>query len=342
MIEIRSQPALDGERVDRVSRAASPGAASTQAPALLDEGDVRIDGAVVTQRSRSAARRRARCEFARRRLRRHRCPWPTPTVPFRVVHEDDDVLVIDKPAGRGRAPRGGQPRRHARATACWPATPNSRPSARPHRPGIVHRLDKGTSGLLVVARTATRTTISSSSSRPTRCTAATWRSPGARSRARRGVIDAPIGRSDRDPTKMVVSQSGREARTHYEVERAFTEPVNVSLLRCVLETGRTHQIRVHLAAIGHPVVGDDRYRGTRPGLDVGRPWLHAANLALRASRDRVRSSRFTSPLPDDLGRPCSIALRLSRGRPQSRVDSSGQSRSPWAMAAMSARVKESR
>ena len=113
------------------------------------------------------------------------------------------------------------------------------------------------------------------------------------------MIDAPIGRSDRDPTKMVVSQNGRQARTHYEVDRTFHEPVVVSLLTCVLETGRTHQIRVHLAAIGHPVVGDDRYRGTRPGLHVGRPWLHASTLRF-AQPETGDELSFSSPLPDDL------------------------------------------
>jgi 23S rRNA pseudouridine1911/1915/1917 synthase len=96
-----------------------------------------------------------------------------------------------------------------------------------------------------------------------------------------------------------VSLAGRDARTHYEVVHTYHEPVLVSLLSCELETGRTHQIRVHLAAIGHPVVGDARYRGVRPGLSVDRPWLHAASLRFLhpGTGDEVG---FEAPLPADL------------------------------------------
>jgi 23S rRNA pseudouridine1911/1915/1917 synthase len=115
----------------------------------------------------------------------------------------------------------------------------------------------------------------------------------------RGVVDAPIGRSPKHPTKMAVTERGKPARTRYEVVRPFVEPVEVSELTCRLETGRTHQIRVHLAAIGHPVVGDDRYRGVRQSLVCPRPFLHAELLGF-AHPVTGAPLQFTSPLPDDL------------------------------------------
>jgi 23S rRNA pseudouridine1911/1915/1917 synthase len=113
------------------------------------------------------------------------------------------------------------------------------------------------------------------------------------------MIDAPIARSARDRTRMAVSLAGREARTRYEVVRAYDRPVAVTELRCTLETGRTHQIRVHLASIGHPVVGDVRYGGSRRSLAAPRPWLHAEHLGL----DHPITGQplaFDSPIPPEL------------------------------------------
>jgi 23S rRNA pseudouridine1911/1915/1917 synthase len=119
-----------------------------------------------------------------------------------------------------------------------------------------------------------------------------------------GLIDAPLGRGESDPTRMAVRAGGREARTRYLVERRYQEPEAVTLLECRLETGRTHQIRVHLAAIGHPVVGDARYgrrrrAGADPLLNPGRQWLHACRLSFDHPVSGERRT-FTSALPDDL------------------------------------------
>ena len=147
------------------------------------------------------------------------------------------------------------------STACWRATRRSPTSAIPARPGIVHRLDRDTSGLLVVARVGAGVRRAGRDARRPRRRAALRRAGVGRARRRRaGVIDAPIGRSVRRPTRMAVREGGRTARTAYEVVAAYRDP-EVSLLECRLETGRTHQIRVHLQAIGHPVVGDAAYGG---------------------------------------------------------------------------------
>ena len=287
--------ALDGERVDRVV-ALVTGCSRTQAVALIEAGAVRVDGEVVTQRARRLHLGEA-IEVPDIDLAPPR-PEPDATVPYRVVYEDEYVIVIDKPAGVVVHPGAGNPD-GTLVNGLLARFPELASVGDPLRPGIVHRLDKGTSGLLVVARTSAAyddLVDQLSGHRAHRgYRALAW----GEFDSPHGVIDAPIGRSDRDPTKMVVSQNGRQARTHYEVDRTFHEPVVVSLLTCVLETGRTHQIRVHLAAIGHPVVGDDRYRGTRPGLHVGRPWLHASTLRFSQTETGDELS-FSSPLPDDL------------------------------------------
>jgi 23S rRNA pseudouridine1911/1915/1917 synthase len=117
--------------------------------------------------------------------------------------------------------------------------------------------------------------------------------------AEAGVVDAPIGRSLRDPTRMAVAAGGRAARTHYRVLARFGQPLEATYLDLRLETGRTHQIRVHLAAIGHPVVGDVRYRGDRKRSGAGRTFLHAAGLAFVNPASGEQAS-FAAPLPGDL------------------------------------------
>jgi 23S rRNA pseudouridine1911/1915/1917 synthase len=114
-----------------------------------------------------------------------------------------------------------------------------------------------------------------------------------------GLIDAPVGRSSADPNRMAVTASGRSARTRYEVLERFDHPAATTELACRLETGRTHQIRVHLRSIDHPVVGDERYGGLRPSIDLARPFLHAATLGFTHPSTGVTMS-FESPLPPDL------------------------------------------
>jgi len=226
-------------------------------------------------------------------------PAPDPDVGVPVVYADADVIVVDKPSGLVVHPGAG----HDGGTlvnGLVAVFPELRGVGDLHRPGVVHRLDKDTSGLLVVARTPAAhqslTAQLKSRSVQRRYLALVW----GRVAAAQGLIDAPIGRSARTPTKMAVSTKGREARTAYEVIAAYTDPAELTLLRCRLETGRTHQIRVHLAAIGHPVVGDSRYGGRHePLADVPRFFLHAEHLAFThpVTGDELA---FDSPLPEDL------------------------------------------
>jgi len=208
------------------------------------------------------------------------------------VHEDAQLIVIDKPAGLVVHPGAGQPDRtllnallaHAPALAGVP------------RAGIVHRLDKDTSGLLVVAKTvsAQADLVKQLADRTMRRVylAIVQGDPPAS-----GMIDAPVGRDVRARTRMAVTHRGKPARTAFRVLERFGR---AALVECKLETGRTHQIRVHFQHIRHPLVGDVVYRrGTRHGFAFPRQALHAAELSLRHPRDGKVMS-WHSPLPRDL------------------------------------------
>ncbi len=185
------------------------------------------------------------------------------------------------------------------STACWLDFRTSPGSSSEDRPGIVHRLDAGSSGLLVVARTAAASASLigqfAAHTAMRRYVALVWGHPGAP----HGIVDAPIGRDPADPTRMAVVTDGRPARTEYEVVQSFSAPTVVALLSCRLETGRTHQIRVHLAAVGHPLVGDPVYGARRSTLGLARPFLHAAELSFDHPTSGGRVT-FESELPPDL------------------------------------------
>jgi 23S rRNA pseudouridine1911/1915/1917 synthase len=172
-------------------------------------------------------------------------------------------------------------------------------NAETFRPGIVHRLDKDTSGVLVVARSES-VRLALMAQLASRHMARTYLALARGTVTNNeGVIEAPIGRSLRDPTKMAVRQAGRSARTRYSVLERYSAPVDLSYLQVQLDTGRTHQIRVHLQAIGHPVAGDTRYGGSLGGLGLRRPFLHAWRLAFTQPVTEAELE-ITAPLPPDL------------------------------------------
>jgi 23S rRNA pseudouridine1911/1915/1917 synthase len=288
--------ALAGERVDRVV-ALLTGRSRAEVAALVDAGAVLVGGEVVTTRSlRLAAGDELEVETAE--------PGAVaplegdPTVVVSLVHADEHLLVVDKPAGLVVHPGAGQPT-GTLVQGLLARHPELATVGEPDRPGIVHRLDKGTSGLLLVARTeeARVALIEALASRAVhrRYRALVW----GHVEAPRGLIDAPIGRSARLATRMTVDERGKQARTRYEVRVRYREPVAVTELACTLETGRTHQIRVHLRSIGHAVVGDSQYGGARESLPLARPFLHAEHLALDHPVTGAPLA-FTSPLPEDL------------------------------------------
>jgi len=294
--------ALDGQRLDRVLAMAT-GLARSQVHDMVVGREVTVDG-VVEERP---GRRLSAGQVVVADL-----PGPVPSGPdanpdvvLSVVHEDEWLLVIDKAAGVVVHPGAGSQGRTL-VNGLLARYPDLAGVGQPDRPGIVHRLDKGTSGLLLVARTPAayeELTAMLAAREVSRRYVALVEGVVA---SDRGVVDAPVGRSARQPTRMAVSAAGREARTSYSVVRRF--PVSgMSLLHCHLETGRTHQIRVHLTSIGHPVVGDRQYRRPpRPGSAAppagavpARPFLHAAELRLEHPAG-TGPLVVHSPLPADL------------------------------------------
>jgi 23S rRNA pseudouridine1911/1915/1917 synthase len=220
---------------------------------------------------------------------------------LRIAHEDEHLLVVDKPAGLVVHPAPG----HATGTLVHGLLAlDPEGGEEPERPGIVHRLDRDTSGLLVVARSREAHRRLQELVREREIEREYLALVVGRPRSRAGRIEAPIGRDRRDPTRHSLdTDTPREAITHFELEELLR---GHALLRVRLETGRTHQIRVHLEAIGLPVAGDPVY-GRAGELGLARQFLHAARLAFPhpVTGERVETE---SPLPDDL------AAALERAR----------------------------
>ncbi|GDX33420.1 pseudouridine synthase [Actinomycetes bacterium] len=267
--------ALAGQRVDRVISLVAdiPRAAASQ---IIDAGAVLLDG-VVVKAGKIKVSEGQRIVVDLSLLPEKKLPAAEPNIKVEVVYVDDDVIVINKQAGIVVHPGAGNPT-GTLVNAVLAIYPEIATVGDPFRPGVVHRLDAGTTGLMVMARTgrAYESLVEALQRRVVvrRYLAIVWGEMSAPS----GVIDAPLGRDQRDPTKMAVLAGGKVARTNYEVRQTFTLPVSCSLLECGLETGRTHQIRVHLATLGHSVVGDVVYGGARSVLSSPRPMLHAMTL----------------------------------------------------------------
>jgi 23S rRNA pseudouridine1911/1915/1917 synthase len=236
-----------------------------------------------------------------------RVPPPRPAavepeaLPLRIVYEDADLLVVDKPAGMTVHPAPGHSR-HTLVNALLAHCGDLSGVGGVLRPGIVHRLDKDTSGLLLVAKNDRAHAGLSRQLKERTVEKRYLALVRGRIEQPEGVIEGAVGRDPRNRKRMAIVEGGRPARTAYHV-REYVD--GMTLVEVAPSTGRTHQIRVHFAAAGHPIVGDALYG--KPSALVGRQFLHAHRLAFRHPGDG-RAVEFESSLPADLAE----ALRLAR------------------------------
>jgi 23S rRNA pseudouridine1911/1915/1917 synthase len=286
---------LDGLRLD-AAVARLFGISRTAAAQLIDAGDASVDG-----HPRSRADRVHAGAWLDVVLPRPPAPataTPQPVEGLTVVHEDDDIVVVDKPPGVASHPSPGYDGPTV-IGGLLAAGHRIATSGAAERQGIVHRLDVGTSGLMAVAKSERAYTLLKQAFRERRVDKRYHAVVQGHIDPSRGTIDAPIDRHPTHPYKFAVVADGKPSVTHYETVEAFRA---ASLLEVRLETGRTHQIRVHMAAMRHPCVGDGQY-GADPTLaarlGLQRQWLHAVGLAFEHPGDG-RPVAFDSAYPPDL------------------------------------------
>ena len=333
---IKIEAEEQGLRLDRVLAARIPALSRSRLKALILDGQVTIQGAIGARTIRDPALYVNSGDIVIVTLPAPEEPKPAgERIPLTIVYEDDALIVIDKPSGLVVHPAAG----HAKGTLVNALIAHCGDSLSGiggvKRPGIVHRLDKDTTGLMVVAKTdAAHRALSAQFANKAESgiergyLAFVW---GAPDRAK-GSIDAPLDRHPHSRDKRAVREGGRHAVTHWQVLERFAGPDGkpvASLLACTLETGRTHQIRGHLAHIGHPILGDATY-GTgfktkasrlspeaRAALEgLGRQALHAYLLAIKHPQN-AKSLRFQAELPADLRR-LRIALAAESRNPGQR------------------------
>jgi 23S rRNA pseudouridine1911/1915/1917 synthase len=299
-LELFARPDDAGTRLDRFL--ADPLGSRAHAQALIDADQVRVDGIARPKRHVLSGGERIEVYADGAELPVDAAAEAA-AVPFAVPYEDEHLMVVDKPAGVVVHPARG----HRTGTLAQALAGRAAGGEHPWRAGIVHRLDRGTSGLLVIAKSDPVHRALKQLLAARELHRAYLALVDGLPEARTGTIDAPIGRHRRDRVLMSIdTDAPREARTHFELVRALP---GAALLRVVLDTGRTHQIRVHMAAIGHPVCGDAQYGGPmRYGLR--RQFLHAQRLAFPhpVSHEPVA---IESPLPVDLEGALSVAGELS-------------------------------
>ena len=262
----------------------------SQAARLIAEGRVRVNGKPAAKSARLSGGETVTVDVPQLR----ETALPPQDIPLDVVYEDDDVIVVNKPTGLVVHPAPGHPDGTLVNALLHHCGDSLSGVGGEKRPGIVHRIDRDTSGLIIAAKNdAAHLALSAqlkdhSLSRTYECLVT------GNMKQDSGTVDAPIGRSSADRKKMAVVPTGRRAVTHWEVVARYP---GVTHLRCRLETGRTHQIRVHMAYIGHPLLGDARYGGDASLL--ARPALHsaAADLTQPVTGQLLH---ITAPVPDDL------------------------------------------
>ena len=243
----------------------------SQAARLIAEGRVRVNGKPAAKSARLSGGETVTVDVPQLR----ETALPPQDIPLDVVYEDDDVIVVNKPTGLVVHPAPGHPDGTLVNALLHPCGDSLSGIGGEKRPGIVHRIDRDTSGLIIAAKNdAAHLALSAqlkdhSLSRTYECLVT------GNMKQDSGTVDAPIGRSSADRKKMAVVPTGRRAVTHWEVVARYP---GVTHLRCRLETGRTHQIRVHMAYIGHPILGDTVYGAKKPVPGLTGQCLHATGL----------------------------------------------------------------
>jgi 23S rRNA pseudouridine1911/1915/1917 synthase len=277
-----------GARLDKYVSEKLPELSRTRAQKMIEDGHITVNGRM----SKSSFKLQSGDAVD------ITIPPPQPSqltpeaIPLKILYEDNDLMVVDKPAGLTVHPAPGH-HSHTLVNALLAYIPDLA-SGEPTRPGIVHRLDKDTSGLIIVAKNETAHMKLADQFKNRTITKVYLALVQGHLTPEQGIIEANIGRDPRDRKRMAVVTIGRQARTEYKVLQYLA---NCSLLEVRPKTGRTHQIRVHLAAIGFPVVGDATY-GAR-SVYLSRQFLHAYKLGFRLpSGNEYR--QFESPLPPDL------------------------------------------
>lgn len=288
---IHITPQTPGQRLDVAVAAHLDRLSRAQVQRLIKDGHILVDGAPAKASYRLEGGEEVTVRLPRSEAR----PLEAEAIPLSVLYEDDDLIAINKTAGMVVHPATG----HQTGTlvnAALARWPGLRDVGGEEHGGVVHRLDKDTSGAILLAKTdAALADLQGQFKRrevQKRYLALVEGVP----ESSEGIVDAPLGRDPRRRKRMAVVKEGREAVTHYRLLEAFEEH---SLLEIHPKTGRTHQIRVHLAWLGHPVVGDRVYGYRKQRLHLKRHWLHAAALTVR-SPSSGEPLTFEAPLPPDL------------------------------------------
>lgn len=287
----------DGARLDRALSKMFPEHSRSQLARLVERGHVWLDTKLATKTSlRVSAGQSIAVEF----------PPPAPSgveaqeLPLTILYEDADIVVVDKPAGLVVHPAAGHSDETLVNALLFHVKDLSGVGGE-MRPGIVHRLDKDTSGVMVIAK----------NDRAHRALTEAWGTDHVRKEylalvygtpaKERGTIDAPLARDPHNRKRIAVVKGGRSATTDYEIVERLRY---VSLLRCTLRTGRTHQIRVHLKHLGHPIIGDPVYSGPQwrgiPDKKVQKVLASMGRQALHAWRITIDGRTFEAPLPEDI------------------------------------------
>ncbi|MEY9212978.1 RluA family pseudouridine synthase [Thermobifida halotolerans] len=306
MSDHRSMPVPDGLEGDRLDAAIARmfGLSRTRAADLIAEGNVLVDGAEAAKSDRVSAG--AWLDVTLPPPPSAPAPRPEPVPGMTIVYEDADIVVVDKPVGVVAHPTQGWTGPTV-LDGLLAAGVTVATSGAAERQGIVHRLDANTTGLMVVAKSETAYSVLKRAFKERTVDKTYHALVQGHPDPLRGTIDAPIDRHPSGDGRFAVVSGGRPSVTHYDTVEAFRA---ASLLQIRLETGRTHQIRVHMAATRHPCVGDLLY-GADPTLaerlGVRRQWLHAVRLGFEHPTEH-RPVEFTSPYPEDLDK----ALHLLR------------------------------